>query len=321
MLSEQITSQINILEKRIYSKNLIKKKKYKLVYKDLHEIIQEFKRISVKIDNQLQKIKRILISKLMDVKYISVNSLSDTNSQTAKNGYIEEELVCKDLNTRVIKKALSPILGNNYSKCNRIIGNHKCDIQSDNKILRAQVKRYKKGQFQQLDRHWISDFIKSIPELREVSQILKDLFEYPIMLNNTHIDRTKNIVKLCNSNYSQEILDNLIDLLNKYKRQILMYAFYGNNSKIQPEYLFGVLYENGKRKKISLFRIIDVINYLEKLSFKISPKKTAILLGDNGTISLQRKGGDSGKKSSNQLQIKLILSNLIDKVFNLEYLL
>ena len=53
------------------------------------------------------------------------------------------------------------------------------------------------------------------------------------MLNNTHIDKTKNIVKLCNSNYSQEILDNFLDLLNKYKRQILKYAFYGNNSKIQ----------------------------------------------------------------------------------------
>jgi len=44
-----------------------------------------------------------------------------------------------------------------------------------------------------------------------------------------------------------------------------------------------------------------------------------ILLGDNNIISLQRKGGDSGRKSSNQLQIKLILSNLIDKVPILEY--
>lgn len=246
-------------------------------------------------------------------------SLSSINSQTAKNGYKEEELVCKDLNIKLIKEEFRPMLGNNYNKCNRIKGNHKCDIQSDNKILRGQVKKYKKGQFQQLDRHWTSSLIKNIPELNEASQILKNLFEYPLLPNGTHVDKSKNIKNLCNSNYSQEILDNLLDLLNKCKKQILEYAFYGSNLEMKPEYLFGVEYENDKRNKIVVFKIEDVIKYLEKLNFKISPRKTVILLGDNSTISLQRKGGDSGKKSSNQLQIKLILSNLIGKVSTLEY--
>jgi len=246
-------------------------------------------------------------------------SLSYTNSQTAKNGYKEEELVCKDLNNELIKQAFTPMLGNDYNECNRITGNHKCDIQSDNKILRGQVKKYKKKQFQQLDRHWTSNLIENIPELDEYSQILKDLFEYPILPNGTHVDKSKNIKKLCNSNYSQEILDNFLNLLNKYKKQILEYAFYGSNLETQPEYLFGVEYENTKRNKIVVFKIEDSIKYLETLNFKISPRKTAILLGDNSTISLQRKGGDSGKKSSNQLQIKLILTNLIDKVPILEY--
>ena len=96
-------------------------------------------------------------------------------------------------------------------------------------------------------------------------------------------------------------------------------AFYGSNSEIKPEYLFGVEYENGKRNKIVLFKIEDVIKYLENLNFEISPRKTVIWLGKEHPLSLQRKGGDSGKKSSNQLQIKLIISNLIDKVPNLEY--
>jgi hypothetical protein len=88
---------------------------------------------------------------------------------------------------------------------------------------------------------------------------------------------------------------------------------------MRPEFLIGAEYENTKRTKIVVFKIKDVIKYLDTLTFKISPRKSAILLGDNSTISLQRKGGDSGKKSSNQLQIKLILSNLIDKVSMLEY--
>jgi hypothetical protein len=77
--------------------------------------------------------------------------LSSTNSQTAKICYNEEELVCKDLNSQVIKEAFTSMLGNNYNECNRITGNHKCDIQSVNKVLRAQVKKYIKGQLQQLD--------------------------------------------------------------------------------------------------------------------------------------------------------------------------
>lgn len=248
-----------------------------------------------------------------------IKLLSNTNSQTAKNGYKEEELVCKDLNNSIIKEAFASMLGNNYNECNRITGNHKCDIQSDNKILRGQIKKYKKGQFQQLDRHWVSSLIKNIPELNEVSQILKDLCERPLLSNGTHVDKEKNIKKLCNSNYSQEILDNLLNLLNKHKKQILEYAFYGSNLEIKPEYLFGVEYEKTKRNKIIVFKIEDIIKCLEKLKFEISPKETVIKLGPKGTISLQRKGGDSGKKSSNQLQIKLILSNLIDEVHNLEY--
>ena len=38
-------------------------------------------------------------------------------------------------------------------------------------------------------------------------------------------------------------------------------------------------------------------------------------------LSLQRKGGDGGKKSSNQLQTKIIVSKLLNKVHNLEYFL
>lgn len=254
------------------------------------------------------------------VKKMNKTLLSYTNSQTAKNGYKEEALVCLDLNNNYkCREKFLPILGNNYTECTRILGTHKCDIQSSDSTLKGQVKKYKKGRFQQLDRHWTSKFIENIPELHKYSQILTDLFEYPLLPNGTHIDKSKNIKKLCNSNYSQEILNNLINTFNKNKKEILEYAFYGYNVEMRPEYLFGVNYENGKRDKIVLFKIEDAINYLEKLDFKISPKKTCINLGIKRSFSLQRKGGDNGKKSSNQLQIKIILSEIIDKIPVLEY--
>jgi hypothetical protein len=292
---------------------------YKQLYRNENKKKKELEAHLEKKNNEIDKLKLLLKLKEIEIDEMKVKSLSFTNSETAKNGYKEEELVCKDLNSETIKQALNPILGNDYNECNRITGNHKCDIQSNNKIMKGQVKKYKQGQFQQLDRHWVSGLIKNIPELNDASQILKDLFEYPLLPNGTHVDKDKSIKKLCNSNYSQEILDNFLGLLNNFKKQILEYAFLGTNIEIQPEYLFGVEYEDKKRSKIVVFKIQEVIGYLEKLKFKISHRKTAILLGDKGTISLQRKGGDSGRKCSNQLQIKIILSNLIDKVSNLQY--
>jgi hypothetical protein len=269
--------------------------------------------------SEIYKLKLLIKSKEKEIEELKVKLLSYTNSEAAKNGYKEEELVCKDLNNEVIKKVLMPILGDDYDECNRITGNNKCDIESKNKKLKGQVKKFKRGQFQQLDRHWVINIIENIPELNEISEILKNLFEYPLLDNGTHIDKSKSIKKLCISNYSQEILDNLLCLLNKYKREILKYAFLGSNLDLEPEYLFGVEYKDDKRSSLIVFKIEKIIDYLEKLEFKISPKKSAIILGDRSTISLQRKGGDSGRKSSNQLQIKIILSNLINEVENLKY--
>jgi hypothetical protein len=248
-----------------------------------------------------------------------VKLLSCTNSQTAINGFKEEEKVCKDLSKEPIKHAFASMCGNNYNECNKVTGIYKTDIQSKDGKLKAQVKKFKNGQFQQIDRHWISVLIEHIPELLEVSQILKELIEYPLLQNGTHVDKRHPLKKLCTSYYSQETLDNLLSVLNKHKRKILTFAFLGINKEMQPEYLFGVEYINNTRSKLVVFKINEIICYLESLEFKISPRKTAILLGDNGTLSLQRKGGDSGKKSSNQLQIKLIVSRLFDKVPNLQY--
>lgn len=300
-----ILSESKISYKKLY----IKEKKKR---KNLEIILEEKYR-------EIDKLKLFINSKDYELKLAKKNILSKTNSQTAKNGYKEEKMVCNDLKNELIKKKFLPILGNDYDDCFRICGNHKCDIQSKNKRLNAQVKKYKKGQFQQLDRHWVSDLIKKIPDLMDVSQILKDLCEYPLLPNGTHIDKSKARKTLCNNYYTKKEIINFLNCLNKNKRKILEYAFLGINLDLQPEYLFGVEYSNKKRIKIILFEIKKIIDYLEKLDFKVSPRKTVILLGDDSIISLQRKGGDSGKKSSNQLQIKIILSKLTNYVTNIQY--
>ena len=134
--------------------------------------------------------------------------------------------------------------------------------------------------------------------------------EYPLLPNGTHVDKGASITKLCPTNYSNQILDSFTDTLNDNKRKILEYAFYGTDRQFSPDYLIGIEYVNKKRTKLSFFKIDTIINYLETQTFTIKKSKTVIALGENNAITLQRKGGDNGKKSSNQLQFKIIISSL-----------
>ena len=267
-----------------------------------------------------EKIPLLTNKNIKETEIGSKESISIINSKTAKQGYKEEKMVAEDLtNNKLLKKKFSPLLGDNYDECSQIPGKHKCDIESNNKNLRAQVKKIKEGQFQQLDRHWIDHLIANIPDLNKIETILKDVFEFPIKPNETHVDKSNELKKISTLYFSQKTINNLFNVLNENIKHILNYAFLGTNSDMQPEYLIGVEYKNNKRNKIVIFKICDVINYLEQLKFEISPTKTVIYLGNEGIISLQRKGGDSGKKSSNQLQIKIIVSKLINKIYNIQY--
>ena len=297
----------------------------KISYKQLYNNEKKKKADLVKVieikNKEIEKLKAYIKLNEYELEEAKKRIISYTNSNTAKDGYKEEELVCGDLKNETIKNTFSSMLGVDYDECSRISGNHKCDIQSNNKKLNGQVKKYKDGQFQQLDRHWVDDLIKKIPALNAETFMLKDLCEYPLLPNGTHIDKNKSIKKLGLSNYSQEKIDKFVMLLNENKRQILNYAFMGTNIEIQPEYLFGVEYVDNKRTKMVILEIKEIIDYLETLDFKISNKETVIKLGNDSILSLQRKGGDGGKKCSNQLQIKIIVSKLINKVKCLQHIL
>jgi hypothetical protein len=262
------------------------------------------------------------LNKVNNKDLVDVNNkdLVDVNKNTSINGYKEEELVCNDLNINIdLRNIIIEISGHTYDYFLRNNDNSKCDIQSTNKLINVQVKKYKKNRFQHLDRHWIDTLITDIPELKSIDYILKNLCEKPILCNGITIDTSKHITKLCSTNYSQTILDNFIYELNKNKKKILNYVFLGTDKDKQPDFLIGIEYVNNKRTKLILFKIADIIIYLETLNFNITKGKTVIKLGNDSIISLQRKGGDNGNKSSNHLQFKIIVSKLLDKVNNKQY--
>lgn len=288
----------------------------------LNEKMQKLE-IAEKLEEKSKELKKLL------KKFTTISSnleeankkiLSYVNSNTAKEGYKEEYLICTNINNNSkIKSLIIELTGKDCYKCFCVNGSHKIDIKSENDIFKAQVKKFKKNQFQQLDRHWVCDLVKFIPGLKPIELILKNMCEYPILPDGINIDKSKSLKKLCSDEYSEDILIMITDILNKYKIEILEYIFLGKNIEFSPEYLIGVEYIELKRHKIVFLKIEDIIIYLKTLQFKINKSKTVIALGADNIISLQRKGGDGGKKSGNQLQFKIIVSKLLDHVKHLNY--
>jgi len=236
-------------------------------------------------------------------------NISSINSNTAKNGYKEEDLVANDLNfNETIRSAfMNFIKFDPQSIFKKLKGNYKTDI-TDGNGCNLQIKKYKKNQFGQIDRHWITDIISYIPNLEPVKYMLIGLCEIPLKPCGKFIDKNQKRKLLSIENYTEEELKNLLKILNDTKRQFLEYIFYGKDKTYSPTYICGVKYKNNIRKKITIYNISDIITDLEKHSFIITKRKSVISLGN--CITLQRKGGDGGKKSSNQLQTKLVFSKI-----------
>lgn len=277
------------------------------------KILVSYKQKYIEKCEELNRVKETYETKIRQLEKDNKKlRLSIINSKTAKNGYNEERLVCEDLNNKKeIRQLFKEIV---YDECFQNKGNSKIDILSKNMELTAQVKKYKDKVFQQLDRHWVDDFVKSIPNLYTISKILKNLCEIPISDDGIHVDKSQNRKLLSTENYTTETLENFINVLNNNKRQILEYVFYGKDQNMKPKYLIAVQYVNKIRKKIKFFKIDDIIAFLMKKNFEISKSKSVVSL--DKSLSFQRKGGDCGKKSSNQLQFKIIISSLdIDTSF------
>lgn len=228
-------------------------------------------------------------------------------SKTAKNGFKEEDLVVNDINQiEELKFNFSKFLDNSLKTFSKNVGTSKTDI-SDGKT-NIQVKKHKINQFGQIDRHYVSYFFEKIPELENHKKILEGMCQLPI-LDNGLCDKTKEVVKMTTDNYQQKELDDLIKDLNKYKSKVIDYAFLGYEENNKPNVLLGVEYDKEKnRNKMIFYKMQSVIKYLNTQEFKIRKSGTVIQLGD--TFTMQRKGGDSGKKTANHLQFKLVFSKL-----------
>ena len=257
------------------------------------------------------KVKRLIVvnnsMNSNDKKYIA--------SLTAKDGYSEELKVCHDLNTcSDFRSEFAAFMGETQNTTfKQKKGTTKIDIYNDE--FGIQVKKTKKNQFGQIARHNVDLIIKSIPQLKQCETLLKNMCEIPLGVDKKFVDKTKSRIPLKNDIYSDQELSTFIDVLNQNVTRIVEFALLGN-VECKPQVLIEVLYDRKtlNRDTLIVYKMDDIINHLKCQKFTISKSGTVIKLGDS-VITIQRKGGDSGRAASNQLQIKGIFSKL-DKLQN-----
>lgn len=190
------------------------------------------------------------------------------NLNTAKGGYNEERWVANFLQDNV------------YVNQDR-----KSKVDIKNGEWNFQVKKSKKGQFQQVSRGTVDNLINDLPELEPIKDLLKERCEY-----------------------KKEFKPELLESLNSHKRKIIEHALLGHGER--PDILCVTEWgkNNNKREKITFFMMDDVIESLMQYDFKLRKSKTVIELGPSFTF--QRKGGDGGRQSANDIQFKIVPSLL-----------
>lgn len=190
------------------------------------------------------------------------------NLNTAKGGYNEERWVANFLQDNVY-----------------INQDRKSKVDIKNGEWNFQVKKSKKGQFQQVSRGTVDNLINDLPELEPIKDLLKERCEY-----------------------KKEFKPELLESLNSHKRKIIEHALLGHGER--PDILCVTEWgkNNNKREKITFFMMDEVIESLMQYDFKLRKSKTVIELGPSFTF--QRKGGDGGRQSANDIQFKIVPSLL-----------
>ena len=221
--------------------------------------------------------------------FTKINIINSINSNTAKNGYNEEKFLVNILNTDIklfnqFEKFINKKIINNAVL---IKGNKKSDINISNIFI--QHKKTKINQFGQIDRHYIDNLIIRIPNISTCKNILQNLCNKINKINNLY--------------YSENEINNIINTIEENKKDILNYAFNGYEKEYVPNiYSISIFDKNNKRIKLIFWKINDIFDYLMK--FFVSIRKSQTVIEISNGLTFQRKGGDNGKKQSNNFQFK-----------------
>ncbi len=239
-------------------------------------------------------------------------------SETAKAGFQNETDVMERFNNwekdEVSQKWLS-IMGYKieeieYVKAVKIKGSFKADVQIQVSIklkdaidcqnIQVKLVSNPKG-YNQIDKRWIKKYV----ELWEIPSDISDILKLYTGENLPYTENPRDKRRMFADELSEQEQQKILDFLNSNKTLILTDILKGRG-KFAAEWMLVILKTDDE--KWILKPINYVLNFFAKGEIIITKRGNFRI----GKITMQRKGGDGGRKTAQMLQFKVNPAELFE---------
>ena len=244
-----------------------------------------------------------------------MKNLVKIGSETAKNGFKNEDYVIEKFNNwQDDINAQEWLISMNYKladiqnvKASKIKGSFKADVQVQIKIeiqlkelidvqnLQVKLVSQKSG-FNQIDKRWVDKYAELWEMPQNISRILK-LYTGEI---EPYINKPKTYNRMLINEFNLKEQNELIEFIRNNKSLIVSDILKGRG-QFSAEWMLVILKATNKEVKWALKPMNFCLNLFGNDDVVISKKGNIRI----GKITMQRKGGDGGRKSAQMLQFKI----------------
>ena len=249
--------------------------------------------------------------------------LINRGSRTAKNGFRNEDFIVAEFNNwkhselgQLWLKAMDYDLNDIESvRAIKIKGSYKADIQVEIKIeiklkslidiqnLQVKLVSNPKG-FNQIDKRWL----KNYNELWNIPADVYELLQYFTGELAPKISNPRDNRRMFADEFTQKEQEKLLNFFKNNKTLIVNDILKGRG-KFSAEWMLVILrLKDNNIIKWKLEPINKVLNHFGNGEVLITPRGSFKI----GKITIQRKGGDNGRKTANMLQFKINPAELIE---------
>lgn len=244
--------------------------------------------------------------------------LVQKGSQTAKNGFKNEQDICDKFNNwenDIEAKNWLLIMNYNLEEIETVnavvLHGFKADVNVQVKIklktaidtenIQVKLVSNKKG-FNQVDKRWLSHY----KEMWNIPENVFTLLQYYTGELKPYKSGTKDSRRMFITEFNNEEQNLLLNWCKSNKTLILTDIIKGRGQFSAEWVLVAQKIENNARW--TLVNINEALQHYSDGDVQISPKGSLYL----GKITIQRKGGDNGRETANMLQFKLDPTQLFD---------
>lgn len=244
--------------------------------------------------------------------------LVQKGSQTAKNGFKNEQDICDKFNNwknDIEAKNWLLIMNYNLEEIETVnavvLHGFKADVNVQVKIklktaidtenIQVKLVSNKKG-FNQVDKRWLSHY----KEMWNIPENIFTLLQYYTGELKPYKSGTKDSRRMFITEFNNEEQKLLLNWFKSNKTLILTDIIKGRGQFSAEWILVAQKIENNARW--TLVNINEALQHYSDGDVQISPKGSLYL----GKITIQRKGGDNGRETANMLQFKLDPTHLFD---------